>query len=277
MAEAGSLAEKVKQQADIVRVIGEYVQLKRAGQNFRGLCLFHAEKTPSFNVHPTKQIYHCFGCGQGGDVFKFVMEMEKCAFPEAIRVVAEKCGIAIPGPKERSPEERKENQQCSVLVEMHREAQSFFVKQLEGTLEGKAARAYLEDRGLDQDAISRFGIGYAPSGGDALLRHLKAKYPEKLLVESGLSSRDQGGKLFDRFRRRITFPIAHESGQLVALGSRALGDDQPKYLNSPESPIYSKSNLLYHLDRATEGIRRQDFAILVEGYMDAIAVARVGI
>jgi DNA primase len=278
MAEAGSFADKVKQQADIVRVIGEYVPLKKAGQNFRGLCPFHAEKTPSFNVHPTKQIYHCFGCGQGGDVFKFVMEMEKCAFPEAIRIVAEKCGIAVPRQKERSPEERKENQQRSVFVEMHREAQTFFVKQIEGTLEGKAARAYLGDRGLDMDAIARFGIGYAPSGGDALLRHLKAKYNEKLLVESGLVSRDQnGGRLFDRFRRRITFPISNESGKIVAFGARALGDDMPKYLNSPETPIYSKSNVLYHLDRAKDALRRQDFAILVEGYMDAIAVARAGI
>jgi DNA primase len=277
MAEAGSFAEKVKQQADIVRVVGEYVRLKKSGQNFTGLCPFHAEKSPSFAVHPTKQIYHCFGCGVGGDVFKFVMEMEKCAFPEAIRVVAEKCGISIPRPKERSPEERKENQQRSVLVEMHREAQTFFVKQLEGTLEGKAARAYLEDRGLDKDTITRFGIGYAPSGGDLLVRHLKSKYNEKLLVDSGLVSRDQGGRLFDRFRRRITFPISNESGKIVAFGCRALGDDQPKYLNSPETPIYSKSNLLYHMDRAKEGIRRQDFAILVEGYMDAIAVARAGI
>jgi DNA primase len=277
MAEAGSVAEKVKQQADIVRVVGEYVQLKKAGQNFRGLCPFHSEKTPSFNVHPLRQIYHCFGCGKGGDVFSFVMEMERCEFPEALRIVAEKCGISIPRPKERSQGERKEKQQRTVLLEIHREAHTFFVKQLEGTLEGKAARAYLEDRGLDKDAISRFGIGYAPSGGDALLRHLKSKYSEKLLVESGLISRDQGGKLFDRFRRRITFPISNESGKIVAFGCRALGDDQPKYLNSPESPIYSKSNLLYHLDRAKEGIRRQDFAILVEGYMDAIAVARAGI
>jgi DNA primase len=277
MAEAGSFAEKVKQQADIVRVVGEYVRLKKSGQNFTGLCPFHAEKSPSFAVHPTKQIYHCFGCGVGGDVFKFVMEMEKCAFPEAIRIVAEKCGISIPRPKERSPEERKENQQRTVLVEMHREAQTFFVKQLEGTLEGKAARAYLEDRGLDKDAIARFGIGYAPSGGDLLLRHLKSKYSEKLLAESGLISRDQSGRFFDRFRRRITFPISNESGKIVAFGCRALGDDQPKYLNSPETPIYSKSNVLYHMDRAKEGIRRQDFAILVEGYMDAIAVARAGI
>src|SRR6516162_7282874 len=277
MAEAGSFADKVKQQADIVRVVGDYVRLKKSGANFTGLCPFHAEKSPSFAVHPTKQIYHCFGCGVGGDVFKFVMEMEKCAFPEAIRIVAEKSGIAIPRPKERSPEERKENQQRAVLVELHREAQAFFVKQLDGTLEGKAARAYLEDRGLDKDASSRFGIGYSPSGGDALLRHLKSQYPEKLLVESGLISRDQSGRLFDRFRRRITFPIANESGKIVAFGCRALGDDQPKYLNSPESPIYSKSNVLYHMDRAKEGIRRQDFAVLVEGYMDAIAVARVGI
>ena len=267
----------MKQQADIVRVVGEYVQLKKAGQNFRGLCPFHSEKTPSFNVHPVRQIFHCFGCGKGGDVFDFVMEMERCEFPEALRIVAEKCGIALPRPKERSPEERKEKQQRTVLVEMHREAQTFFVKQLEGTLEGKAARAYLEDRRLDKDAIARFGIGYAPSGGDALLRHLKNKYSEKLLADSGLISRDQGGRLFDRFRRRITFPISNESGKIVAFGARALGDDQPKYLNSPETPIYSKSNVLYHMDRAKEGIRRDDFVILVEGYMDAIAVARAGI
>ena len=278
MAEAGSVAERVKQQADIVRVVGEYVPLKKTGKDLSGLCPFHQEKTPSFTVSPSKQIFYCFGCHKGGDVFNFVMDMEKCEFPEAMKLVAEKCGISIPQPKESSAEGRKENQQRATLVEMHREAQAFFVKQLEGTLEGKAARAYLEDRGLDKEAMLRFGIGYAPSGGDLLLRHWKAKYPEKLLVESGLIARDQqGGKLFDRFRRRITFPIANESGKIVAFGCRALGDDQPKYLNSPESPIYSKSNVLYHLDRAKEGIRRQDFVILVEGYMDAIAVARAGI
>ena len=277
MAEAGSFADRVKQQADIVRVIGEYVRLKKSGQNFTGLCPFHGEKTPSFAVHPVKQIFHCFGCGKGGDVFTFVMEMEKCQFPEAVRMVAEKCGIAIPRPKERTPEERKENQQRAAQIEMHKEAQSFFVRQLETTAEGKVARAYLEDRGLDKQTIAQFGIGYAPSGGDILLRLLKPKYAEKLLAESGLVSRDQSGRLFDRFRRRITFPIANESGKIVAFGCRALGDDQPKYLNSPETPIYSKSNVLYHMDRAKDAIRRQDFAVLVEGYMDAIAVARAGI
>ena len=259
-------------------MVGEYVRLKKTGKDFSGLCPFHQEKTPSFTVSPGKQIFYCFGCGKGGDVFNFVMDMEKCEFPEAVRVVAEKCGIAIPRPKEHSPEERKENQLRALLVEMHREAQSFFVKQLEGTPEGKLARAYLEDRGLDGEALARFGIGYAPSGGDALLRVLKGKYKDNVLAESGLISREQnGGRLFDRFRRRITFPIANESGKIVAFGCRALGDDQPKYLNSPETPIYSKSNVLYHMDRAKEAIRRDDFAILVEGYMDAIAVARAGI
>jgi DNA primase len=279
MAEAGSFADRVKQQADIVRVIGEYVRLKKSGQNFTGLCPFHAEKSPSFAVHPVKQIYHCFGCGKGGDVFSFVMEMEKCPFPEAVRLVAEKCGIAVPKPNERSPEQRKESQQRAALVEIHREAQTFFAKQLESTAEGKAARAYLEDRGLNAEAIARFGIGYAPNGGDILLRQLKPKFADKLLIESGLISRDQNtsGRLYDRFRRRITFPISNDAGKIVAFGCRALGDDLPKYLNSPETPIYSKSYVLYHMDKAKEPIRRQDFAVLVEGYLDAIAVARAGI
>ena len=267
----------MKQQADIVRVIGEYVRLKKAAQNFTGLCPFHQEKTPSFAVHPVKQIYHCFGCGAGGDVFKFVMEMEKSPFPEAIRTVAEKCGIAIPKPRERSPEERRENQQRSALVEMHRETAAFFARALHDSPEGKVAAAYLEDRGLDREAMKRFGLGFAPSSGDALLRFLKQKYPEKLLDVSGLISRDQSGRAYDRFRRRIMFPIANESGKVIAFGGRAMGDDTPKYMNSPETPIYTKSTVLYHLDRAKEALRQSDFAVLVEGYMDAIAVARAGI
>jgi DNA primase len=277
VAEAGSFAEKVKQQADIVRVIGEYVRLKKTGQNFTGLCPFHQEKTPSFAVHPVRQIYHCFGCGAGGDVFKFVMELEKCPFPEAVREVAEKCGIPLPRPRERSPEERRENQQRGALMEMHREAAAFFARQLEQASEGRVAAAYLEDRGLDREAIARFGLGFAPSSGDALVRHLKPRYSEKLLETSGLASRDPSGRLYDRFRRRIMFPIANDTGKIIAFGGRAMGDDHPKYLNSPETPIYSKSNVLYHLDRAKESVRQSDFGILVEGYMDAIAVARSGI
>jgi len=277
MAEAGSFAERVKQQADIVRVIGEYVRLKKTGQNFTGLCPFHQEKSPSFAVHPVRQIYHCFGCGVSGDVFQFVMEMEKLSFPEAIRAVAEKCGIPIPKPREHSPEERRENQQRAVLIDMHRDAAAFFSRQLHEAPEGKVACAYLEDRGLNREAMKQFGMGFAPSGGDGLLRHLKSKYPEKLLEASGLFSRDQGGRLYDKFRRRIMFPIANESGKVIAFGGRAMGDEMPKYMNSPETPIYTKSSVLYHLDRAKETLRQSDFGILVEGYMDAIAVARAGI
>src|SRR6266852_2894723 len=253
MAEAGSFAEKVKQQADIVRVVGEYVRLKKSGQNFTGLCPFHAEKSPSFAVHPTKQIYHCFGCGVGGDVFKFVMEMEKCAFPEAVKLVAEKCGIPIPKSRPRTREEAATQHHRADLIEMYKYAADFFRRQLNETAEGKVALAYLEDRGLDRSAVDQFGLGYSPSGGEVLRRHLGEAasggkgYGPVLLELSGLFSRDQSGRLFDRFRRRITFPISNESGKIVAFGARALGDDMPKYLNSPETPIYSKSNVLYHL------------------------------
>src|SRR6202167_3707574 len=277
MAEAGSFAERVKQQADIVRVVGEYVRLKKTGQNFTGLCPFHPEKTPSFGVHPVRQIYHCFGCGAGGDVFKFVQEMDKCPFPEAIRIVAEKCGIPVPRPRERSPQEYRENQQRSALVEMHRKAAIFFAEQLHEGRESKIATGYLEDRGLNREAITRFGLGWAPSSGDALLQQLKSKYQEKLLEASGLFSRDASGRFYDRFRRRIMFPIANDAGKVIAFGARAMGDDMPKYLNSPETPIYTKSSVLYHLDRAKQELRKSDFGILVEGYMDAIAVARAGI
>jgi DNA primase len=277
LAEAGSFADRVKQQSDIVRVIGEYVRLKKSGQNFSGLCPFHQEKTPSFSVSPVKQMYYCFGCGKGGDVFQFVMELEKSPFPDAVRTVAEKCGIVIPKPRERSPEERRENQQRTSLVDMHREAASFFSKHLLMSAEGKAALGYLEDRGLDRESITRFGIGFAPSGGDTLCRALKQRFEDKDLEVSGLVGRDQSGRFYDRFRRRIMFPISNEAGKVIAFGGRAMGDDMPKYMNSPETPIYSKSNTLYHLDRAKEALRHSDFAVLVEGYMDAIAVARAGI
>jgi DNA primase len=283
VAEAGSFAERVKQQADIIRVIGEYIRLKKTGQNFTGLCPFHQEKTPSFAVHPVRQIYHCFGCGAGGDVFQFVMEMDKSTFPEAVRTVAEKCGIPIPKPRERSPEQRRENLQRAAIVEMHKQAADFFTHQLHHTAEGRAACAYLEDRGLDMETIQRFALGYAPSSGDALRRRLGEPGSggrgdqDKLLEASGLFSRDQGGRLYDRFRRRIMFPIANEAGKIIAFGGRAIGDDMPKYMNSPETAIYSKSSVLYHLDRAKEALRQNDFGVLVEGYMDAIAVARAGI
>ncbi len=284
MAEPGSFADRVKSQADIVRIVGDYVRLKKSGQNFMGLCPFHSEKTPSFAVHPVRQIFHCFGCGVGGDVFKFVMDMEKCAFPEAVRIVAEKLGIPIPKQRPLSAEQEQAARQKAALVEIHRLAAEFFQEKLNppesrgsGTGEGAVVRAYLEDRGLAAATIQEFGIGYAPAGGDALLRVLRTKFPDNLLEASGLVIRDESGRLYDRFRRRIMFPIANEAGKVIAFGGRAMGDEMPKYLNSPETPIYSKSRVLYNLHRAKNAIRQNDFAVLVEGYMDTIAVATAGV
>ncbi|MFQ5777401.1 MAG: DNA primase [Terriglobia bacterium] len=278
MAEPGSIAERVKQQADIVRLVGEYVQLKKSGQNFMGLCPFHSEKTPSFAVHPVKQIYHCFGCGVGGDVFKFVMEVERLSFPEALKVVAEKAGVRLPERRPRTPEEAQATQQRTRLVELHQRAAAFFAEQLTRTQEGKLARAYLHDRGLTDEMIKTFSLGYAPGSGDALLRHLRqGDASPEALAATGLVNKDERGALYDRFRRRIVFPIATESGRTVAFGGRAMGDDLPKYLNSPETPIYRKSRILYNLSRAREPIRRRNYAVLVEGYLDCIAVHSAGV
>ncbi|MGH9862994.1 MAG: DNA primase [Candidatus Acidiferrales bacterium] len=284
MAEPGSIAEKVKQQADIVRLVGDYVRLKKSGQNFLGLCPFHSEKTPSFAVHPLKQIYHCFGCGAGGDVFKFVMEMEKVDFPEALRLVAEKAGVRLPARRPRSPEEARTAKVRPELLEIHKQAAEFFVEQLNQTREGRLARAYLNDRGLSDEVIKTFGIGYAPGAGDALVARLRQQgFAPKILELSGLVNKDPAYSgagdrgLYDRFRRRIVFPIANESGRVVAFGGRALGEEMPKYLNSPETPIYSKSGVLYNLHGAKEGLRRENFAVLVEGYLDCISVAAAGV
>src|SRR5271167_4290493 len=238
MAEAGSFADRVKQQADIVRVVGEYVRLKKSGQNFTGLCPFHSEKTPSFAVHPVKQIYHCFGCGVGGDVFKFIMEMDKSTFPDAVRTVAEKCGIAIPRAKERTPEERQQNQQRTSLVEMHREAAAFFAQQLNGSPEGRAAKAYLLDRGLDSDAMARFGIGFAPSGGEALLRTFKQKFPEKALEVSDLGKSVFAGpraglRCHGTLRHRLRAvrrrgPLAHVQAEISREGAGSFRSRQKR-------------------------------------------------
>src|SRR5574342_1019545 len=236
MAEPGSIAEKVKQQADIVRIVGDYVRLKKSGQNFVGLCPFHSEKTPSFAVHPTKQIFHCFGCGVGGDVFKFVMDIEKLTFPEAMKLVADKAGVKLPERRPRTPEEAKETRVRSRLVEVHEQAARFFLEQLNDTREGKLTRDYLHDRGLTDEIIKAFGIGYAPGAGDALVRRLKqAGYAQELIEASGLANKDERGTVYDRFGRRVMFPIHSESARLVAFGGRAMGDEMPKYLNSPET------------------------------------------
>ena len=269
--------EDVRAAADIVKIVGDYVQLRKAGANMMGLCPFHQEKTPSFAVHPGKQIFHCFGCGVGGDVFKFIMLVDNLTFPEALERLADKVGITLvqSGPKGKD----SKSHERTVLYKIHEAATKFYASQLTSTGEGRAARAYLLDRGLKDEVIGRFLLGYAPRDGRALTRHLDSLgFDDEMLGKTGLVLRDSSGsRRFDRFRGRIIFPIANESGKVIAFGGRALGDEQPKYLNSPETPIYTKSRVLYHLDSGGKAIRKLDYAILVEGYMDCIAVDSCGV
>jgi DNA primase len=273
-----SQIDQVRTAADIVKIVGDYVKLRKAGANYMGLCPFHQEKTPSFAVHPVKQIFHCFGCGVGGDVFKFVMLVENLPFPEALRRVAEKVGVRL---AETAGDETYDanSKLRAALLKTHEIAAKFFAAQLGGTTEGRLARAYLADRGMTDEVVGRFRLGYAPGDGQGLVRHLTAAgFEAAVLDKTGLVLFDaERQRPYDRFRRRIIFPIANESGKVVAFAGRALGDEQPKYLNSPETAIYTKSRLLYHLDRAGQAIRKVDYAILVEGYMDCITVAASGV
>jgi len=278
-------AQNVKQQADIVRIIGEYVRLKKAGaQNFSGLCPFHSEKTPSFSVHAGRQFFHCFGCGQSGDVFTFVQKIENVSFPEAVRTVAQKCGIALPKREFHSPEEAAEHRQRAKLIDLHEAAAQWFEEQLRSG-EGAAARAYLAQRGLDEKGIARFRIGYAPDSFHALRERLQGMADLDTLRQSGLFSwkeqeDGQPGPIYSRFRKRITFPIANEGGRIIAFTARALESGEkagPKYMNSPETPLYSKGHVLFNLDKARQAIREADFAVLVEGQMDCISAYLAGI
>lgn len=271
-------SEEIRAATDIVKLVGDYVKLRKSGSNYVGLCPFHQEKTPSFAVHPLKQIFHCFGCGAGGDVFKFVMLIENVTFPEALERLAEKAGVKLSAGAGFGPDEPRAKERAA-LHQMHEFAAQFFAAQLGGTAEGRAAKAYLTDRGLDDETLARFRLGYAPSDGGVLASRLKeAEFTAELMETSGLvvPGRDNQGA-FARFRRRVIFPIENDSGKIVAFAGRALGDEQPKYLNSPETPIYTKSRILYHLHKAGPAIRKQDAAILVEGYMDCIALASSGI
>ncbi len=282
---ATDFAQNVKQQADIVKIIGEYVRLKKAGaQNFSGLCPFHSEKTPSFSVHAGRQFFHCFGCGQSGDVFTFVQKIENVSFPEAVRSVAQKCGIPLPKREFHSPEEAAEHRRRSRLVEINEAAAQWFQEQLRSG-EGAAARAYLTGRGLTDEGIARFRIGYAPDSFQALRERLQGMADVATLRQSGLFSwkeQEDGspGPIYARFRKRITFPIANEGGRIIAFTARALdsGDKAgPKYINSPETPLYSKGHILFNLDKARQAIREADFAVLVEGQMDCISAYLAGV
>ena len=317
MTDSSDFKETVKQQADIVRIVGDYVKLKKAGaQNYSGLCPFHNEKTPSFSVHATRQFYHCFGCGVSGDVFSFVQKVENITFPEAVRTVAQKLGIALPKISYSSPAEAKEARLRTVLLEVHERACIFFQEYLKRP-EGAHAREYLAGRGLNEETIKAFRIGFAPDSGFILRDRLKGEFEEDVLRESGVfswkaensrqpsavspqqdrpltpdvspqptSSEGQGpmsdarGPVFySKFRNRVIFPITNEAGRVIAFTGRTLSADEkagPKYLNSPETAIYSKSRLLFNLDQAKEAIRKLDYAILVEGQMDCISVFAAG-
>ncbi len=282
MATLTDIKETVKQQADIVRLVGDYVKLKKAGaQNFSGLCPFHQEKTPSFSVHATRQFYHCFGCGASGDVFSFVQKIENITFPEAIRLVAEKLDIKLPKMQYSSEHEAQDARQRGQLIEMHDRACKFFEDQLRRP-EAAHARQYLANRGLSEETLRTFRIGYAPDSGFLLRDRLKGDFGEEQLRASGLFSWKEGaeaGGIYSKFRNRIIFPIAQENGKVIAFTGRTLATDEkagPKYLNSPETPIYSKSRVLYNLDKAKDAIRHLKYTIIVEGQMDCISVYGAG-
>jgi DNA primase len=282
MTTLGDIKEMVRQQADIVRVVGEYVQLRKAGaQNYTGLCPFHQEKTPSFSVHATRQFFHCFGCGKSGDVFSFLQQIENITFPEAVRLVAQKMDIKLPRttPQYSSEHEAEDAKQRAQLIEMHERACAFFEDQLRRP-EGAHARQYLAGRGLTEETIREFRIGYAPDSGFALKDRWKGEYSEELLRASGLFSWKEGAEanIYSKFRNRVMFPIANEQGKIIAFTGRTLATDEkagPKYMNSPETPIYSKSRVLYNLHKAKDIIRKE-YAIIVEGQMDCISVYAAG-
>jgi DNA primase len=278
-------AQSVKQRADIVKVIESYIRLRKAGaQRFTGLCPFHKEKTPSFSVHAGQQFFYCFGCQTTGDVFSFVGKIENVGFPEAVRIVAQKCGIPLPKREFSSPEEAAGARMRTKLLELHETAATWFEEQLRGP-GGALAREYLAGRGMTEEGIRKFRIGFAPDGFHALHERLGGVADEETLRASGLfSSKEQGdggqGPIYDRFRKRVMFPIANEGGRVIAFTARTLetGDKAgAKYINSPETPLYSKGQVLFNLDKAKPAIRALEFALLVEGQMDCISVFLAGI
>jgi DNA primase len=266
--------EQVRDAADLVEVVGEHVRLRKRGRKYEGLCPFHDEKTPSFSVDPDKGLYYCFGCNRGGDVFKFVMEVERLSFPETVERLAGRFGVALPP---RSPETRRRREEADRIRSLLEEAQQFFTEQL-GSSAGTAARRELQRRGFEPATWSEFGFGWAPDDWRQLTEHLVRRHPQGSLIAAGLTvEASSGGSPYDRFRKRITFPIRAADGKMVAFGGRILGDGEPKYLNSPESVLFHKRSTLFCLDRARPAIRQSGEAIVVEGYFDCLSLHRAGI
>src|SRR5689334_20781387 len=265
--------DEIRSRVDIVEIVGQVVKLKRAGENWKGLCPFHTEKTPSFTVNPKRNIYHCFGCGAGGDAFGFLMRQDRVTFPEAVRTLAERAGVALPSVG-RAPEA---DDKLDTLRRVMAQAAEFY-RQALWERSGEKARAYLEQRGVDHEVARRFGLGYAPEGWNTLLGVMARQgFGEETLVQAGLAlPRQNAPGFYDRFRGRLLFPIRDVQGRVVAFGGRALSGEEPKYLNSPETPLYVKGQMLYALDVAKTAIRERSRAILVEGYLDCLMAHQHG-
>ena len=278
--------DDLKDRADLVRIIEPYAELKKKGQNWMACCPFHQEKTPSFSVNPSKGFFKCFGCGKGGNVFTFLMEIEGLSFPEAIKEVAEKTGVPLPEPVDdknyqRNKKRREERKKLAdQVIELNLWAMEFWENHLrDDNPHSKAAREYLKSRELDEETIKKFRIGFAPDSWEKILNLLKEKgASEELIKKSGLVSiNEEKKRIYDRFRGRIMFPVLDLNGNPIAFGARILGQGEPKYLNSPETPAYIKGDHLYGLFQNKDETRRKKFAILVEGYLDLIALYQFGV
>ncbi|MCL1805610.1 MAG: DNA primase [Clostridiales bacterium] len=268
--------DDLRRQADIVEVIGGYISLKKQGQNYTGLCPFHQEKTPSFVVSPIKQIFHCFGCGKGGNVFTFLMEHDGTSFQEAAEKLAARYGVALPE-EDRSPAQKQREDQVKRLRQVNLWAMEIYQEAMKAA-EGKPGRDYFESRGLTEDTIRRFCLGYAPDQWDYLSNKLlEREVRDSELLLLGLSTKSSRGSLVDKFRGRVMFPILNDREQVTGFGGRVIGDGQPKYLNTQETPLFYKGKGLFGLHAAKNAIRQMDQAIVMEGYMDVLAAHQHGV
>jgi DNA primase len=271
-------SEELLNQADILRIVGDYVSLKKAGSNYKACCPFHNEKTPSFNVNPSKGIFKCFGCGKGGNAITFVMEIEGAPFPEAVKIVAEKCGIAVPVVADDQRDYEERDRQRADLLQLNAWATEFFEQTLTETAEGRRGLAYLGGRGITEATQKQFRLGYAPNSWDALSGFLRSRGASTAQIErSGLVTLKESGGFYDRFRGRLMFPICDTQGRVVAFGGRIIGEGEPKYLNSPETAVYTKGQHLFGLGYSRDSIRNKEFAILVEGYLDFLIPFQEGV
>jgi DNA primase len=271
------IIDEVRERSDIVEIASQYLNLKKSGKNYKVLCPFHTEKTPSFTISPERQIFHCFGCGAGGNVFNLAMKLENMDFISTLKMLAQKAGVKIP--ESVSPEEVQEVKEKKKLYEINEVASKFYEQNLRKAGEGRKAYRYLQERKLKEEAINKFRLGYAGDSWDSLLKSLKTKGISLELVEkAGLISPSREGGYYDYFRKRIIFPIFDLQGRVIAFGGRVLSsEDSPKYLNSPETPLFNKGNILYGLNFAQSDIRSLDQAIIVEGYMDVLTAQQEGL